>query len=554
MNYQQRYHNWLTHLIGAVPQKGYGTRLSMYMIALEAWRRGLQVSFYLEENEENRTLIRYVISDQDASYQFNSSLGERVTEEAYKICDHKDRTKFHLEKEGFNVPKGKLFGINGTYESIYQYANDLGYPLVVKPLNANTGKGVQANIKNSKELTEAITYIKSLGYTNVILEERVIGTEYRILVLNSRVLAVVERVPANIIGDGESTVQQLIDMKNKYKNKNPNLYDRLIQADSEVMKKLSEKDYTMDSIIPENKTVLLRDKVGLDGDPIDVTEQISEKVKEVSIKAVKSIPGLDLCGLDVIENNRTGEITIIEMNTRPMLGLHTFPIKGKPRDVMSPIIDYYFPETKGKIKSNLYFNFNSVIAPILDRSVREVTLQPIRNIEPYVSKRLLLKKLSTKKKFIVEMIGIARNLKINGVLRELNNDEWEVIAGAQTENVLHDFIKNLRSKIRKTEVKFLFQEDWKYPINTGFRLRKISKNIKSLGKARLEAKKMRVKVKRINDKKKSLKIELKKSQSDFNNLKNKYNALGSRLNDILNSKSWKITNPLRKMMGWLSRI
>lgn len=570
--------NWLDHHLVAVPKKGFGSRLSTYMIALEAWRRGLQVTFYLEENDENRTLIRYIISSQTKSYRFNSSLGERVSEEAYHICDHKDRTKLHLDKAGFNTPRGKLLNIEDIEQSLIQSIEDLEFPLVAKPLNANTGKGVSSNIKNQEELIKAISYIKSLGFTKVILEKRIEGTEYRVLVLNNQVLGVVERVPANIIGDGKSTVKELINLKNKSKDENPNLFNRHIEIDSEVKQKLREKNYTIDSVVPKDERVFLRDKVALDGDPIDATDQLSEQVKDVCIKAVESVPGLDLCGLDIIVDKHTNNVTIIEMNTRPMLGLHTFPVKGKPRDVVSPIVDYYFPETINKTKSNLYFNFKSVIAPLIDRSVKEVVLPPIRDNKPYISKRIIVKNLPYKGEFLDEVIARARSLKINGHIRELDHKEWEVIIGSQNKATLNNFIHQIKEELKDTKVLIELEDSWPYSINTGFRLRTIHSRTKSLKNAREELKDLQRKIGQMEkqmeekiehlensctklkkeiigtqNKNKKLKRKLKKSRSSFRNLQEEYNHLDKELKSVLNSKSWKITSPLRKIMNWVHK-
>lgn len=567
MVYPQSKSNWLPHHINVVPKRGYGNRLTMYLMTLEAWRRGLEVTFYLKENTDNRLLIRYKISDGQNTYKFNSSLGEKVTEEAFDICDNKNITKEYLKRAGINVPKGKLFTVSDTNEEVFSYAKNLGYPVVLKPKSANTGKGVHANIKNEDELKEAIYSVKALGFTNVIIEEKIEGTEYRILVLNGEVLAAVERVPANIVGDGKSTIKQLIQLKNKTKNTNPNLHNRLIQIDKEIYRKISELNYDLDTVVPNGEKVYLRDKVALDGDPISATEVLTKSEKDLSVKSVKSVPGLDLCGLDVIINRKSEKFTVIEMNTRPMLGLHIFPIKGESIDVISPILDHYFPETKDKVKSNLYYDFQSALAPIRDRSVKEVTLAPLDSLKPLYSKCLILEQFSYKEHLIPIITSCARRLQINGSIMELPNDEWEIIIGSKDKQKLNSFVTEIKKQIKDTEIKVLFESDWNYSINIGFKVNKISqaiKNNRALRKSSRKFKQNNVKLNRKNKllqnknksllrKNKKMKSELEKLQSGLQVMSEKVYSLEEILNDMLNSKSWRITKPLRSTIRIFNR-
>src|SRR5690625_1179255 len=109
---------WLPHLVDAVPTRGYGNRLSMYLISLEAWRRGLNVKFYTIKNPDNKMLIRYSLSNGKKEYHFESSRGDKLTDYAYEVCENKDETKKVLTKAGIPVPEGKRFKENRSNEEI----------------------------------------------------------------------------------------------------------------------------------------------------------------------------------------------------------------------------------------------------------------------------------------------------------------------------------------------------------------------------------------------------------------------------------------------------
>src|SRR5690625_5271014 len=96
MNIKNNRWHWLEKLENAVPRSGYGNRLSMYLIALEAWRRGLQVKFYYLDNQDNKMLIRYSLSNVDKEHFFESSMGDKLTRKAISICENKDETKKYL--------------------------------------------------------------------------------------------------------------------------------------------------------------------------------------------------------------------------------------------------------------------------------------------------------------------------------------------------------------------------------------------------------------------------------------------------------------------------
>src|SRR5690625_4899038 len=147
-------YRWLPHLEGAVPEAGQGKRISTYTIALEGWRRGLKLNFYSVFEDENKLKIRYSLGLGEKIHHFSLSMGDKVTEEAFEICEDKDLTKQYLMNFNVPVPEGEMFDQFAKDSDIIEYALSLSFPLVVKPTDGNAGKGVYANITDEENLKE----------------------------------------------------------------------------------------------------------------------------------------------------------------------------------------------------------------------------------------------------------------------------------------------------------------------------------------------------------------------------------------------------------------
>src|SRR5699024_3114314 len=193
-------------------------------------------------------------------------------------------------------------------------------------------------------------------------------------------------------GDGKHTINQLIHRKNKIRQTNPHLTSRLIKVDREVVLLLKRSGHTLKSIPKKGERVFLRTKSNLSagGDSIDKTEDLTPELKKIVIDAGKAIPGLAHYGVDMIVDLERNTGTILEVNARPGIGGHMFPVEGKPRDFAKEIIDYYFPETKNRVRSPLFFDFDSIIEPIMTRQVtiskvKQSPLGPLYGKDLYIS-------------------------------------------------------------------------------------------------------------------------------------------------------------------------
>src|SRR5699024_10793388 len=277
-----------------------------------------------------------------------------------------EKTKKYLRQNGVPTPKGNMFGATVTDEEIIQYSHTIGYPVVVKPSDGTGGNGVIANIKDENELKNALFYVrKTLGFSEVILESHFHGEDYRIYVIDNKVIGGLKKIPANVIGDGKSTIKDLIKKKNNARNNTPAFYKRRIKIDQELHNILKSKGYTLDSVPEKGTQVYLKTKnnISAGGDPVDVTDKLTAEIKDIAINASRAIPGLIQCGVDVMVNTNSNTGVVLEVNSRPHITAQLYPWHGKARDIPKAIIDYYFPETTSKnfdMFPRYYFDFKSV--------------------------------------------------------------------------------------------------------------------------------------------------------------------------------------------------
>ena len=342
---------------------------SSFQIALEAWRRGLTVTFIND-------VRRYRISSGKNTHFFSGSalIDDDLCLKAARICQNKADTKKYLYRNNVVVPKGKQFGPSYSNEEIINFAQSFGFPLVLKPTFGYQGKGVFTNIRDSASLKEYLINVRNkLNFKDIIIEERIEGDDLRIFVIGNKVVSVVKRVPANIMGNGVHSIKKLISIKNLERKNNIMLRKAPIVIDKEVISSLRSIGYNLNGIPKKGEKIFLRDKcnVSAGGDPLDITEDIPDNVKLIAINAVKAVPGLQHGGVDVLykADNPDEPCVVIEINSYAMICGHLYPLEGKPREAIADLIDYYFPESipkKGKNK-NLFFDFNDIRTLLFDQ-------------------------------------------------------------------------------------------------------------------------------------------------------------------------------------------
>jgi len=374
---------FLNNLTTEVTQDIQGVKLCAYLVALEGWRRGLELKFYKDETKvcklhrlNSSTHGKFFsLSSEAKTHYFFRSRGDEVSNKSVRICQNKEETKKMLQKSSVPIPLGEEFDINQE-EKVINYAESIGYPVVLKPLSGSMGRGVYMGINNKNELLDAMHDARStLHYKKYLLEKYYPGKEYRVYVVGDKVIGATNRIPANIKGNGKDTVEILIEKKNKQRKNNPYLAPKPIKVDFEVRNCLKKQGYQMDSIPEKGETVFLREKSNLSsgGDPIEATEELTEEVQEIAVNALKALPSIPHAGVDIIvdpEDNKKG--VVLEINATAEISFHTFPLIGEAKDVPGAIVDYYFPETIGKEKTNLYFDYNSLLEPLQTWAAEEI--------------------------------------------------------------------------------------------------------------------------------------------------------------------------------------
>jgi cyanophycin synthetase len=267
---------------------------------------------------------------------------------ATDIACNKRATKELLGDMGIPVPTGfvvrRLDDLAGTIEDVG------GYPVVVKPLNANHGKGITVNINDLKTAEAAYDAAKEHSDT-VLLEKYVVGDDYRLLVINNKLQAVAKRVPAQVVGDGHSTIQELIDAVNRDPRRGYGHENVLTQilVDDMTRRLLENQGFTLDTVLELGQACSLKSTANLStgGSAVDCTDIIHPYNIFIAERAAR-IVGLDVAGIDLICPDITVPVSenggaIVEVNASPGLRMHLAPSEGIPRNVAEPIIDMLFP-------------------------------------------------------------------------------------------------------------------------------------------------------------------------------------------------------------------
>lgn len=440
-----------------------GFKLDAYLVALEGWRRGLKLKWYKDETSfcklarKNGSISGrfFSLSSDKQTHFFLSSRGDGVANKSVYIAQDKEETKRIIEEKGVPVTKGKTLNIDDEY--IFDYADELGFPVVIKPAKGSMGRGVYTNIKTSESLKNALEDFKERQkYKEIIMEKHYFGNEYRLYVVGDQVIGATNRVPANIVGDGKHTIQELIMLKNDERQGNPYLKSKPIKVDYEIKLALEEKGLTLESVIGKGETLGLRKVSNLSagGDPLDATDYLTDEVKQVAVDGLNALPSIPHAGVDVIvnpEDNTKG--VILEVNATAEIAFHMFPWMGKGRDVSGAIVDYYFPESIKSKKSLWYFDFKSVLEPLKAWATDEITIKeaPDLNNNLYGKKYIVKGKvLKTGYMTFIRKQALKRDLQ--GFTKKYGTSSIEVtIVGSDKERV-NKFLEVCQKGSKKSKV------------------------------------------------------------------------------------------------------
>ena len=263
-------------------------------------------------------------------------------------CDKED-THNLLRDLGLPVPQQRM--VQSEREAV-RAAHRIGFPVVVKPLDANHGRGVSINLVDGDQVSTAFDVaLQSARGRSVLVESYIEGMDHRMLVVNDELVAVAKRVPGHVVGDGRHTIAELIDIVNLDPRRgigHEKVLTRL-ELDHQAHRLLEKAGLDAESVLPEGEVFFLRSTANLStgGTAIDMTDVVHPDNREMAVRAIQAV-GLDVGGVDFLTSDITRSYkdiggAIVEVNAAPGFRMHVAPSEGKPRDVAGKVMNMLFP-------------------------------------------------------------------------------------------------------------------------------------------------------------------------------------------------------------------
>jgi len=333
----------LSHDIQQLREIREDTRLgpSTGCIVEEAAKRGIP---YIRLNKQSLVQLGYGVNQK----RIRATIASTTSNIAVDIACDKEETKLLLEAVEIPVPRGTVIKTEaGLEEAIVKF----GYPLVIKPIDGNHGKGNTTNITNRDQAQKAFEAAKVYS-RSVIVERFITGFDFRCLVINNKFICAALRTPASVVGDGVHHLQWLIDETNKDPRRGYGHEKVLTQItiDQFTQKMLDDAGITLEYIPKKGERVLLKPTANLStgGTSTDVTDEV-HPANIFMFERIARIIGLDICGIDVMAIDLRTPVSenggaILEVNAAPGFRMHIEPAEGLPRNVAEPVVDMLFPK------------------------------------------------------------------------------------------------------------------------------------------------------------------------------------------------------------------
>ncbi|MCF6319018.1 MAG: cyanophycin synthetase [Proteobacteria bacterium] len=282
--------------------------------------------------------------------RIQATITSKTTHIAVEIsCDKEDTHKL-LKDLGLPLPRQEL--VYSERQAV-RIARRMGYPVVVKPLDGNHGRGITIDINQDNEIESAFQFAKEKGNSRAILIESMIsGYDHRMLVVNGELVAVAKRVPGHVVGDGKNTIAQLVAIVNEDHRRGVGHEEVLtnLEFDRQAKLLIEQAGHTKDTVLPKGEVFYLRSTANLStgGTAIDVTDEVHPDNRAMAERAVMAV-GLDVGGVDFLTDDISKSYKdigggICEVNAAPGFRMHVAPSEGQSRDVAGKVMDMLFPE------------------------------------------------------------------------------------------------------------------------------------------------------------------------------------------------------------------
>ncbi len=311
-------------------------------IVAEAVRRGIP---YIRLNRGSFVQLGYG----NQQRKIRATMTDRTASIAVDYAADKWETKKILEDHGIPVARGI---VTRKFEDAKKSIRKIEYPLVVKPLDGNHGRGVTVGVNNLEHFATAFDAAKLQSRKGwVIIEKTLAGNDYRVLVINGKMVAAAHRVPAHVIGNGKDTLQALIDRENENPLRGYGHENVLteITVDHQTERLIEDAGYILKSVLPKGEILTLKTTANLStgGTAVDITDEVHPANVHIAERAIRLI-GLDIGGVDIIAPDLTTTLSengggIVEINAAPGFRMHLQPTSGLARNVAEPVIDMLFP-------------------------------------------------------------------------------------------------------------------------------------------------------------------------------------------------------------------
>ena len=316
-------------------------------IVEEAAKKGIP---FIRLNKQSLVQLGYGIYQK----RIRATIASTTSNIAVDIACNKEETKMLLEAAEIPVPRGTVVR---TIEGLQDAIKKFNYPLVIKPIDGNHGKGNTTNINTEEQALKAFEAAKYYG-RNVIVEKFITGYDFRALVVNYKFICAALRTPASVMGDGINNIQWLIDETNKDSRRGFGHEKVLTQItiDDFTWKMLNDLGYTLETVPKKDELVLLKPTANLStgGTSEDVTDEV-HPANIFIFERIARIIGLDICGIDIMGPDLRSPINenggvILEVNAAPGFRMHIEPAVGLARNAAEPVIDMLFPKgSNGRI-------------------------------------------------------------------------------------------------------------------------------------------------------------------------------------------------------------
>lgn len=341
----------------------------------------------IETINASKKLISILTKDGKLIDAFHYPLYPNGTEFALNLTRDKFRAENHLHKCGLNTTKSRVYSYDEVEKAKSEYfIDDINERVVIKPLKSSLGRGVFVNVSKERfnenwKLSKEDLTVTELRHGNdlrFIVQNFLKGFEVRATILQGTLVALIARIPPYVEGNGRNTIQELIAIKNRTRKSCGYLKKYPINITSKIKEFLKSNNLSLDYIPKKNERVLLSSvsNIAGGGELINITDKVSDNIKEFALDVLASIPGLYSGGLDlVLRSFDDPEPHVIEINTFPVISLTKYPTYGKPSNPAKVLVESVIAQHQiNNNEDNQYYieNADEYLKNFIDFSKRQL--------------------------------------------------------------------------------------------------------------------------------------------------------------------------------------